>query len=130
MGAGGARRQGVNMPKMMGSSGSLPSCLVCYNAHVVYGLQDVQRKLAAHEETLRSFGVLKLLLFGSVSRDQASAQSDLDFLVELHPKTFRNYMGLKLFLEELFDCKVDLVTLDGLKPVLKERVIAEAKRVS
>jgi predicted nucleotidyltransferase len=39
-------------------------------------------------------------------------------------------MGLKLFLEEFFGISVDLVTIESLKPYLRERVLLEAKNVA
>ncbi len=51
--------------------------------------------------------------------------SDLDFLVELETQTFDNYMDLKEFLENLFKCTVDLVTVDAIKPRLKPIILNE-----
>ncbi|MCM1982690.1 nucleotidyltransferase family protein [Lyngbya confervoides] len=52
-----------------------------------------------------------LALFGSTAHNQATATSDLDFLVEFRTATTLNqYMTLKFFLEDLFDTSVDLVT--------------------
>ena len=44
--------------------------------------------------------------------------------------TFDGYMGLKLFLEDSLGVKVDLVTRASLKPRLRERIEAEARRVA
>ena len=93
-------------------------------------LQSVSEALSQHRDRLRDFGVVQLSVFGSTARNEAEEESDLDFLVDLHPKTFRNYMGLKLFLEDLFDCPIDLVTKDGLKPLLRQEVLSEARRVA
>ncbi len=97
---------------------------------MIYESHEVQSKLQEHRQALREFGVVRLSLFGSAVRNEAGEASDLDFLVELTPKTFRNYMGLKLFLEDLFGLPVDLVTREGLKPLLSERVLGEAERVA
>jgi len=69
--------------------------------------------------------VNRLGLFGSASRNEATAASDLDFLVDLEPATFDNYMDLKFFLEDLFDCKVDLVLCDTIKPRLRQSILQE-----
>ncbi len=77
------------------------------------------------------FGVRDLSVFGSVARDEASDQSDLDVLVDfVGTATFDGYMGLKLFLEDSLGVKVDLVTRAALKPRLRARVEAEARRVA
>jgi predicted nucleotidyltransferase len=60
-------------------------------------------------EELQSFGVERIGLFGSFLRGDANEESDLDFLVVFEENTFDDYMGLKLFLEDLFDRSVDLV---------------------
>ncbi|MGH9452402.1 MAG: nucleotidyltransferase family protein [Terriglobia bacterium] len=74
---------------------------------------------------LGSFGVRSIGLFGSAARGANDAASDLDFVVELRPKTFANYMGLKEYLENLFGCRVDLVTEEAIKPALRENILSE-----
>jgi predicted nucleotidyltransferase len=69
-------------------------------------------------------------LFGPCARGEASAKSDLDFVVEFSQKSFDAYMDLKNFLDELFGCKVDLVMKDAIKPrligpILKETIYAQ-----
>jgi uncharacterized protein len=82
--------------------------------------------LTAHADEIRRFGVRALSLFGSAVRDEARADSDLDFLVDLDPATFDNYMDLKFFLEDLFGRKVDLVLADTIKPRLRDSILEEA----
>ncbi len=84
--------------------------------------QGVLDALKAHGADLRRLGVRRLGLFGSCARNEQTDASDLDFLVDLEPKTFDTYMNVKLYLEELFERKVDLVTPAALKPVLRERI--------
>jgi hypothetical protein len=89
--------------------------------HVLQLLTDQQARLRAR-------GVRRIGLFGSVARDEARPGSDMDFLVEFEPgrKTFDNYMDLKDFLEQLFERRVDLVTSEGIKPQLRDRILSEA----
>ena len=82
--------------------------------------------LRANRKALRAFGVRKLGLFGSHARGSAGRSSDLDFVVELEHKTFDAYMDLKLFLEDLFGGKVDLVLSDAIKPRLRKAILNEA----
>jgi predicted nucleotidyltransferase len=86
---------------------------------------QILKIIEANREKIRSFGVRRLGLFGSVARGEATETSDLDFLVELENKTFDAYMDLKEFLEQLFGCKVDLVMKDALKPRLREPILKE-----
>ena len=71
--------------------------------------EAIIQTLHEHQTEIRRFGVRRLGLFGSFARGEQKISSDLDFVVELAPKTFDAYMGLKNFLEELFGCRVDLV---------------------
>ena len=87
---------------------------------------EVLKTLEANAVALRELGARRLGLFGSVARDAASPASDLDFVVELDERTFDRYMDLKLFLEELFGCRVDLVLADSIKPRLRSTILREA----
>ena len=89
--------------------------------------EHILQTLARHRDAIHAFGARRLGLFGSQARGEASAESDLDFLVEfeLGAKTFDNYMGLKELLEELFDRPVDLVISEILKPRLREGILRE-----
>ena len=76
---------------------------------------------------ISSFGVRSLALFGSLARDEAGSDSDADILVDFHgPATFDRYMDLKIFLEELLGCPVDLVTRKAIKPRMRTYVEEEA----
>jgi len=88
-------------------------------------------RLRAHKADLDQFGVGSLSLFGSVARDEARIDSDLDLLIEFRgPATFDRYMGVKLFLEDLLGCRVDLVMSTALKPRMRLSVEREAVRVA
>ena len=87
--------------------------------------EAIIKRLSEHQSEIRRFGVRSLGLFGSFARGDQKASSDLDFVVELEPKTFDAYMGLKQFLEELFGCHVDLVLPDAIKPRLKAQIMRE-----
>ena len=91
--------------------------------------QDVLVVLANHQSTLETFGVKSLMLFGSVARDEARTDSDVDILVEFdRPIGLFTFVRLKRYLEEILDSSVDLGTPDSLKPYLREPVFREAIR--
>lgn len=71
--------------------------------------ETVFDQLKENSDKLREFGVERIGLFGSFLKGEQDPESDIDFLVELEENSFDNYMGLKLFLEELFDREIDLV---------------------
>jgi len=90
-------------------------------------LTEILDLIKANRSRLREFGVLKLGVFGSHARGDASPDSDIDFLVELENETFRSYMGLKFFLEDLLGRKADLVLLDTIKPRMRDEILDEVK---
>lgn len=92
---------------------------------------DVLNALRAHKATLvRRFGVSELALFGSIVRDQASLDSDVDILVSFKGNAdWRQYFGVQFYLEDLLGRPVDLVTEKALRPELRPSVEREALRV-
>ncbi len=91
-------------------------------------IAEVIEVLKRHSKEIRHLGVRRLWLFGSYVRGEATATSDLDVLVEFEPgkKTFDNYMELKFLLEDLLGIEVDLITVEALKPGVREYVWREA----
>lgn len=79
----------------------------------------------------KQYGVLHLSLFGSVARDEATAKSDVDVLVEFEGKaTFDRFMDLKFFLEDILHKRVDLVTENALRVDLKQLIEKELVHVA
>ncbi|MCD6512101.1 MAG: nucleotidyltransferase family protein [Thermoplasmata archaeon] len=91
--------------------------------------EEILRKMEENKEKIREFGVEKIGLFGSYIRNEQGQKSDIDILVEFRKgmKTFDNYMNLKFFLEELFNCKVDLVIADAVKSDLKPYIFGSVR---
>jgi len=77
-------------------------------------------------EVAREYSVKKIGLSGSVARSEETEQSDIDLLVEFSkPVGFVTFMRLENFLSERLGERVDLVTSDSLKPVIRQDVLAE-----
>jgi predicted nucleotidyltransferase len=92
---------------------------------------EALRILRAHRAELAEMGVRELSIFGSVARDEAGPESDVDVLVEFtEPETFASYMDLKLLLEDLFGRRIDLVTAEGLRQRIRPYVERELIRVA
>jgi uncharacterized protein len=87
---------------------------------------EVLKLIEQNQATLKRLGVRRLGLFGSYARGEAVPGSDLDFVVELSEKSFDAYMDTKLFLEDLFLLRVDLVTMSSIKPRLRSIIEQEA----
>ena len=79
------------------------------------------KKLAAN------YGAHNVRLFGSVARGEAHSDSDIDVLVDLEPdRSLFDLGGLLMELQDLLGCKVDVVTEQGLRPRIRERVLRDA----
>lgn len=82
-------------------------------------------------ELRRRFNVQDLAIFGSTARDEASPASDLDLLVTFAGTAdFDRFMGLKLFLEDLLEIGIDLVTPNAVRSELRPIIEREAVHVS
>lgn len=82
--------------------------------------------LSENKEFLKRQGVRKLELFGSYARGEESSSSDIDFIIDFEKKTFDGYMNVKLFLEDVLKCPVDLVLENTIKPSLRDAILREA----
>ena len=81
-------------------------------------------------EFCKSNHVQELALFGSAVRDELSDESDFDFLVTFEAGARVGFLTLARMqreLEELLGRKVDLVPKGGLKPVIRDSVLATAR---
>jgi len=89
---------------------------------------EVIDTLSRHVGEMRTrFGVVRLRLFGSVARGEATEASDVDILVGFEgPATYDRYFGLKFFLEDTLGRRIDLVTERALRAELRKAVLGEA----
>jgi predicted nucleotidyltransferase len=92
--------------------------------------QEVVSLLNTQHDRLNEFAVKALFLFGSVARDEATEESDVDFLVEFdRPVGLFTLLGLQAFLEELLGCSVDVGTPSSLRSHMRETGLKESIRV-
>jgi predicted nucleotidyltransferase len=83
--------------------------------------------LSANKADIGQFFVKSLAIFGSVARDEATEQSDIDILVDFdRPVGFFHLARLQRRLEEMLGCKVDLVTRGALRKEMKDEILREA----
>jgi len=86
---------------------------------------DILRK---HQPELQQLGVRHAALFGSVARGEARPDSDIDIAIDLdmdrHP-TIYDYVGMQQYIASLFEGPVDVVDRAGLKPRVRDRVVAD-----
>jgi hypothetical protein len=87
---------------------------------------------ASLADLCRQYRVRELALFGSAARGEMRSDSDIDLLVEFLPGAkvdLVDYAGLMLDLSKLIGRKVDLVSKNGLKPLIRASVLKEARLV-
>ena len=79
------------------------------------------KKILTEQYRVKSIGV-----FGSYATDVPTSESDIDILVEFSdPPDIFEFIRLENFLTEILGVKVDLVTKKALKPILKEKILAQ-----
>ena len=75
----------------------------------------------------RRHGVTRVHVFGSVARGEATADSDVDLLIEVEGPTPPWFPGgLVADLEALLGCRVDVVEQEALRGSVRARVLEEA----
>ncbi len=86
--------------------------------------------LNAHQAELHNLGVKSLEIFGSVARDEALPDSDVDFLVEFSIEaSLFDLFRVRHYLEDILGCDVDLGTQDALREHLREPILKDVIRV-
>jgi len=92
---------------------------------------EVLSLLKSRKRRLKKFGVHSISIFGSIVRNQARRNSDVDILVNFEkPVGLFEFARLKLYLEELLGREVDLVTPEALRKELREDILKEAVRAA
>ena len=90
-------------------------------------LNEALMILSAHKNELNGFGVNSLAIFGSLARNEARPDSDVDILVEFDkPVGLFEFIDLKDYLEKVLQSRVDMGTPASLKPKLQEQILKEA----
>jgi predicted nucleotidyltransferase len=90
-------------------------------------LIDIQNILTElKSELIEKYNVSQLGIFGSYARGDYNSASDIDILVEYSQKpSLFGLIELQDYLSDRLQMKVDLVTKEGLKPQIKEKILAE-----
>jgi uncharacterized protein len=94
-------------------------------------MMSIEQLLEGKREEIRRIaekhGATNIRVFGSVARGDARPDSDVDLLVDAGPETSSWFpAGLVLDLEEILGRRVEVVTEQGLDPLLRDRVLREA----
>ncbi len=92
-------------------------------------LNDVIGTLKTHKNALKEKGVMHAAVFGSTARGEDKEGSDIDILIDLdksRPINVFDYASIKDEIKQIVGGRVDVVTREGLKEALRERVEKEA----
>ena len=82
------------------------------------------------QEIAEKYHISEIGVFGSYTRGEQDADSDIDILVSFDkPIGFIKFMRLEFYLSELLGRKVDLVTKDSLKPHIGSVILRETQYV-
>jgi hypothetical protein len=94
--------------------------------------QELFSIIKLQQQNILAFGVIKIGVFGSFARDTANEESDVDFFIEFKPesKTLKNFLGLKYYLEELLQRKIEIVTPQSLNKFIGKYILQEIEYVA
>ena len=98
---------------------------------MVHTKRDLLTRLHKQKAEISRLGVARLGVFGSFARNEATAESDVDLLIEFAPgkKTFDRFMGLAHLLEDTLQRRVELVTPESLSPYIGPHILREVEYV-
>jgi predicted nucleotidyltransferase len=84
--------------------------------------------LSTHKERFQKlYYVNKIGIFGSYARNQATAKSDIDIVVDLNKSTMFGLVAIKEDIEEYFKKHVDIIQIrEKMNSLLRERIEKEA----
>jgi len=108
----------------------LSECSILGAMHMIEKA-DIVNFLKSNRESIISYGVKKIGLFGSYVRKTQKPDSDIDILVEFYSDklNYNNFINLAYFLEDNLSRKVDLITLDSLSPYIGPKILEEVEYV-
>jgi uncharacterized protein len=91
---------------------------------------DILLKLRELKPSLyQDYAVKEIGLFGSFSDETNTEESDIDILVELDKPIGWKFFSLELYLQKIFDRKIDLVTKNAIKDPLRKNIIKQIQYV-
>ena len=94
--------------------------------------REIVSRLHENADAIRALGATSLHLFGSVARDEARADSDVDLYIDYDPAgrfSLLDLVGIKQLLEERLAVEVDITTRDSLHPMLRADIERAATKI-
>lgn len=89
-------------------------------------LEDIKQKVKlVKPEIYPKYKIKKMSVFGSFASGNSNHDSDIDILIEFQSTPGWEFFQLNRYLEKLFNRKVDLVTKEALKPLIKDKILSQ-----
>lgn len=82
-------------------------------------LQELKNWKAANAD---KYGIVEMGVFGSVAREEANSDSDVDVVIELKEPDLLEMIGIKMELEQYLNRPVDIVSKNVSNTYLKKRI--------
>ena len=90
-------------------------------------LQKLKPKIV---RILKKNGIKKAGIFGSYARGEQKRKSDIDILIQpTKTMSLLGFVEVKLELEDTLGHKIDLLSYNGIHPMLKKRILEEEVRI-
>jgi hypothetical protein len=100
---------------------------------ILFGMTraDIITSLKSRAADIRALGATSLYLFGSAARGESRDDSDIDLFVDYDPERFSfvELIRLRERLTQILGRPADLTTREGLHPLLRSQIEADAIRV-
>jgi len=90
-------------------------------------LDQIRNHRKAILQMAEKYGIRRVRVFGSVVRQAATPESDVDILVDFEPgRSLLDQVGFEQDLEALLGCTVEVLAEGGISPYLESRILQEA----
>ncbi len=88
----------------------------------------IKEKLIENSSLLKKYHVSRIGIFGSYVNGKPTNKSDVDILIDFSETIdLFSYVNLSDSLSEMLMKKVDLISINGIKPYIKDRIINEVE---
>lgn len=90
-------------------------------------IRDLRRRRGAILRVARRHGARSVRVFGSVARGESDAESDIDLLITMRPRSsLFDQAAILVELRDLLGRDVDVVTEEGLRDGIRDEVLRDA----
>jgi len=89
-------------------------------------LEEIKKKIIP---LLKKNKVVRAGIFGSYARGEQKKNSDIDILIKVPKGIGLEFIGIKFDLENKLGRRIDLISYNGIHPLLKNRILNEEIRI-